>query len=141
MSIPTVTYAYFASVFPELSSIPSAVVDALDPVARNYVSEAIYGDAGQYALALAIAHIYALGMSKGGGPVTAERIGELSVSYGQLSTTNSMQSTTYGMRLRELGRMLSPGGVYVGGDPAQTGVPPFGGYQPTWTWWTTQWRG
>ena len=140
MSIPTVDYAYFASIFPELASTPSAVVTALDPVARFYVSESVYGQAGQYAVALAIAHLVTLGMQKGAGPISSEGIGDLSVACATLSTENSMQMTSYGMRLRELGRMLRPGGVFVGGSPTGVGVPAFGGYQPTWTWWTSQWR-
>lgn len=135
MSIPAVTKAYFASIFPELASTPEAVVDALNPIGLNYVGEAIFGssDTAQYALALAIAYMVTLGGTKGGGPVTMDKIGELSTSYAAMSTDESMKMNTYGLRLLELGKMLTGGGFFVGGDPSGVNQQPFSGYQPTWT--------
>jgi hypothetical protein len=133
VSIPAVDYTYFSSIFPELAAIPSTVVDALNPVGLNYVSEATYGTSSQYALALAIAHLYALGFSKGAGQITGDRVGDISQQNVALEQKKgSMGMTTYGLRLRELGRMLKPGGIFVGGGPPQQLPPPFGGFQPTW---------
>ena len=137
--LPTVTYAYFASIFPELASTPSAVVDALSPLACNYVGENVYGSTvnnsatAMFAVALWIAHFVTLGAQKGLGPVTADHIGQLSTSNAALSTEDDMKMTSYGMRLWSLGRSLAPGGVFTGGSPNGGLVPPFGGFQPTWT--------
>ena len=135
MSIPAVTYAYLCDpvmgICPELSAMPSTVVDALNPVGLIYVSEDVFKDASQYALALAIAHFYVLGQMKGSGPVTSASVGDLSTAFAALPTDQgALRMTSYGQRLRDLGRMLRPGGVWAGGGPPMP--PPFGGYQPTW---------
>lgn len=127
----TVSSAYFNSVFPELASTPAATVDALNAPCRVYVSEAKFGDSGQYALALVIAHNIALGMTKGGGPVTSERVGDVSVGYAALPTTTAMHMTSYGQRFLELARMLSIP-IVTDGMSGAILPQPFGGLQPTW---------
>jgi hypothetical protein len=134
VSIPAVDYAYFTSVFPEfLNVIAPGTVDALNAPALNYVGENVYGKSSQYALGLAIAHLYTLGTLKGMGPVTMDKIGDLTTQNAALEQKKgSLGMTTYGLRLRELGRMLAPGGTWVGGISTTPLPAPFGGAQPTW---------
>lgn len=131
--MPTVDYAYFISILPEFDGkIGPLTVDALNGVAPAYVSESVYKEQTRYALALAIAHLYTLGQMRGAGPVSSVATGEVNESYAALATEKgSMAMTTYGLRLRELGRMMRPGGVWTGGQEA-TLPPPFGGMQRTW---------
>lgn len=137
MSIPAVDYAYLVSIMPELASMPTALVDALNPVGLAYVGANVFvpnETNGKYALALAIAHSYTLGQLRGGGPVTMDKVGDLQTQVAALPMDQgSLGMTTYGLRLRELGRMLAPGGVWIGGFADVYPLPaPFGGPQPTW---------
>ena len=141
MALPTVDYTYLVSIFPELTNIiPSAVVDALNPIGALWVSESVFGNdtRAKYALALAIAHEFTLGQRNGGGPVTSDRIGDLATAYAALPVDKGhLQQTTYGQRLWQQIRIARPGGIVTNAGPV-VGAPAFSGAQPTWTYYTTQ---
>lgn len=141
MALPTVDYTYLTSIFPELANIiPSAVVDALNPIGALWVAESVFGtgDRAKYALALSIAHEFTLGQRLGGGPVTSDKIGDLATAYAALPVDKGhLQQTTYGQRLWQQIRIARPGGIVTNASgPAD--APGYSGPQPTWTYYTTQ---
>ena len=123
---------YFQNVFPELASTSAATIEALNGPACLYVSPNVFKESTQYATALIIAHMLTLGSMRGGGPVTSDKIGDLTTSQAALSTATAMQMTSYGMRFLELARMFSFPLLADNGGAGRILPPPFGGYQPTW---------
>lgn len=124
---------YFNSVFPELSTTPPALITALAPIAQLWVSQDVFPvEAQLYAQALVLAHWVALQSRLGAGPVTEDRVGDVASSYAALPVDKgTFKMTTYGQRYLELGRLFKFPTSFVPGG-ALTGIPPFGGFQPTW---------
>jgi hypothetical protein len=132
MAEVTVDSTYLFSIFPELSAVPVAVINALNPVARFYVSASLFGDAAQYAMALIIAHFIKLDQLKGMGPTTSDRVGALATSFQALPTEQAMGMTSYGLRFLEFARMISAPILADGAGSNMPMAQPFSGPQPTW---------
>lgn len=101
---------------PELASVTDAAIDLRCDVAEAMTSARVFGAYYTIALAYLTAHLLTVdlrasggpsgggGGSAGVGPVTAERVGDLSTSYGSIGWTPrsaadaDLTATSYGLR-------------------------------------------
>lgn len=103
--------AYVKELFPEFESEPDSRISILISIASKSVSEGVWGDLTDPATGYLTAHLLAMskrGASGGSGPVTMEKVGELSRGYGQLSVDGNAElaSTVYGAEYLRLRRMI-----------------------------------
>lgn len=108
----SVDKTYLVTHFPEFSDVDEARITALNDTAKLYMNEDCFGDAAQYALALMIAHILKLGEQAGSGPVTSEKVGDLSRGYAKPSISN-WALTSYGQEFEMLAKMKCRGKMFV----------------------------
>lgn len=101
----------FRIIADEFADIPDETIQNKMLFASVYVGKDCYGDAYNVALALMTAHLMALpggvngGYSTSAGKVTSMKEGDLSLSYGALSSDTSwLGQTTYGQLLDQLQR-------------------------------------
>lgn len=112
------TKAQLAARFPEFASETEARVQAMLTMARDFVDETAMGAKATTALMLYTAHLLAsttAGLAGKAGPVTAERVGDLSRSFGSPSAdSNDLKTTTYGQLFLKLARNEAlPLGTFV----------------------------
>jgi hypothetical protein len=111
--------AYIKNLFPEFSSVDAARIAAFIGIAQVSMNAGVWGTAYDAGLAYLTAHLLKKSGPGGGvqggnstaGPLTQERVGELSRSYGSVDLGSMSQgdallaSTAYGieyLRLRKL---------------------------------------
>jgi hypothetical protein len=87
-------------------------------MARDYVDETALGSKALTGLMLYTAHLLSMtseDMGGKAGPITAERVGDLSTSYGQAQSSGSgdLDTSNYGRQYRRLIRHLGAGGSWV----------------------------
>lgn len=115
-----VNAAYMLAHFPDLPGVSSTTyVDAKLDEARLQVKESVWGDRWDLGVSYLAAHLILLQKSAQGssisgsrtvvsGPVTSERVGDLSRSYGtggsssSTSASQSYDSTSYGREFKRL---------------------------------------
>lgn len=114
---------YIKLLFPELSGVVDEQEDrvkAYIDIAATRVNRCVFGSKADYAHALMTAHmLVSLGLSAvategggGAGPVTSEKIGDLAVSYGDLTSNESFNgfgTTKYGIEFINLQRSVLKG--------------------------------
>lgn len=93
--------------FPEFSGEDETRILALEDMARDFVSEAALGSKALTGLMLYTAHLLTMTSSSrsgAAGPVTSERVGDLSRSYGQGSSQGmaDLNASTYGQQYQRL---------------------------------------
>jgi hypothetical protein len=110
---------FIKALFPEFSGVDNTRITAFIGIAKTSMSEVVWGEAYDSGLAYLTAHLLKKSGPGGGvqggsstaGPLTQERVGELSRSYGTVDSGSISQgdalltSTSYGveyLRLRKL---------------------------------------
>jgi hypothetical protein len=93
----------------EFSGLSDSMIETYIGIAQCLISEDAWGCCYSQALSLMTAHLVTLGARAGvGGPVTSERVGDLSRSYGTLNSgtgdINELAQTSYGTMLSMLRR-------------------------------------
>jgi len=101
----------FRIIADEFAGVSDETIQKKMLFAAVYLDKECYGDAYNVALALMTAHLMALpggvngGYSTSAGKVTSMKEGDLSLSYGALSSDNSwLGQSTYGQMLDQLQR-------------------------------------
>lgn len=109
----------FRKLAPEFAAVPDGVVQGYIELASLFVCKDEYGDAYNAALALMAAHIMASpgGYSDNGsstsGRIISRKEGDLSITYGNVSSDSSyLGGTTYGNLLQML-RKKKGGGFAI----------------------------
>ena len=99
-----ITATDVTNVAPEFTSQAQARIDSFIDIARGFICEEKWGEKAKNAIIFYTAHLLSLasrGASGASGPVTAERVGELSRSYGQISggsdSEMELSQTPYGL--------------------------------------------
>lgn len=104
------TVAQVQQVASEFASTSDEIIQSYIDIAANYVSLAYWGeDRFNYIHALMTAHLMkqVLGGGSGTGPVTSERLGDISVSYAaSASAADELASTCYGALITQLRRSI-----------------------------------
>jgi hypothetical protein len=112
-SMVTFATADFKALFPEFSDTPNSAITVLIPLANSFVNENQWGEVrAVQAVQLLVAHFLkelGTGSDPGdiasdvSGPVTMEKVGDISRSYGALNTSakysaqdQAFLTTTYG---------------------------------------------
>lgn len=95
----------------EFADVPDKTVEGKMLLASVYIDKECYGDAYNLAVAMMTAHLMALpggvngGYSTSAGKITSMKEGDLSLSYGALSSDTSwLGQSTYGQMLDQLQR-------------------------------------
>jgi hypothetical protein len=106
----TVNKDYIVALFPEFANEGEDRINALLPVISMQVNANVFGVKTDYATALLLCHTLKIsptvgGASGSGGPVTQERIGDLSRSYGQVDSSagyGAYGNSPYGILFAQL---------------------------------------
>lgn len=94
---------------PEISSLGNPLIQVYLDLAKNFVFETKWERKYKQAICLLTAHFCTLkNRSAGGvGPITSESVGELSISYGNVSDKgDELLTTTYGSMYYALRKTL-----------------------------------
>lgn len=95
---------------PELVSESTARIDLFITIAKLRNSESVWGDKYDYAVALDACHELTMANRTGsGGPITSEKVGDLSVGYGSFQSGKNQISydlTSYGQMYINLRKTL-----------------------------------
>lgn len=76
-------------------------------LAETKLSEDLYGDSYNQAVAFLVLHLYEMSSRTGsGGPITSEKEGQLSRSFAATASSLSWDSTSWGQELIQLTRSL-----------------------------------
>jgi len=122
-----ITRAYFLTLFGEFGAVAQDKIDAYLDIATIRVPSSVWGDRSGYATALLAAHMLATsgalpgqGGGAGGGPVTAEAVGQVSRSFGSVGEASSgdaeLRTTRYGIDFIALRRETIIPGMITGPD-------------------------
>ncbi len=112
--------AYIQMLFPEFSAVNPSRISAFIGIAQNSLNSNVWGTAYDAGLAYLTAHLLKKSGPGGGvqggtstaGPITQERVGELSRSYGTVDVgSNSsadalLATTSYGLEYLRLRRLI-----------------------------------
>lgn len=97
----------------EFASLDDDIIQSYIDIALNYVSLSYWGEERfNYIHALMTAHLMKSGDAAGsggssGGPVSSERLGDISTSYAvTASASDSLSSTRYGSLIRQLSKAI-----------------------------------
>lgn len=108
-----VTAATIRALFPEFAAETDARVDLFIGFAGNSINADVWGTLTDQATSYLTAHMLARANAggAGGGPVTTEKVGELSRSYGQLGgqyaeALGELALTSYGVEYARLRRQI-----------------------------------
>lgn len=100
----------------EIITLRSAVVAAKSDLAtmieyaEEQLEECAYGDKYNNAVALLVLHLYAVNDRTGsGGPITSEKEGQLSRSFGAAASSSAWGDTSWGRELQTLSSSLNFG--------------------------------
>ena len=106
MATPPFTVTEFLVIFPEFSRLPdpNATVPAVATFVSSDVAEEKFGEDYKRASMLLTAHFLTVQAREGKGPVTNERVGELSRSYQALNAEDFLKSSAYGLEFIRLAR-------------------------------------
>ncbi len=110
------TTADFILVFPEFAALPDAQVQIFENIAKGYITEGIFGVRAQYALMLYTAHLLELNVIRRGksGATEMEKVGDLTRKF-TTPKNPELNSTQYGLQLRELQKAMGLNFLYIGG--------------------------
>lgn len=99
------TVAQVQQVATEFASTDSDVVQSYIDIAENYVSLSFWGENRfNFIHALMTAHLMKQVSGGGSGPVSSERLGDISVTYAANAvSSDDLSSTTYGALIKQLG--------------------------------------
>ena len=105
----SITAADVKALGSEFSGLSNSFLETYIEIAEELIDQDAWGCTYKKALSLMSAHLVTLGMRGGGagGPVTSERVADLSISYGTLAGTEDIQelaATAYGVMLAQLRR-------------------------------------
>ena len=82
-------------------------LDDMIELAETRLSTDTFGDNYNEAVALLVLHMYAVnGRSGSGGPITSEKEGQLSRSFGAAASSGALGDTSWGRELERLTRSL-----------------------------------
>lgn len=102
-----VTAAQVKEFAPEMGAQTDARVDLFIGYAGNWVDEGQWGRKYTQAIILMTCHLLTMaGRNGSGGSVTAEKVGDLSVSYGQGNPDDGLSVTSYGQLFQQLKRTI-----------------------------------
>lgn len=88
-------------------AIPTASQAALLAVAASQIDPCTWGDLADFGNAYLVAHLAKLGLLRGAGPLTSEKVGDLARSYGTIQgVMGSLGITSYGAEYLRLLRLL-----------------------------------
>jgi len=104
-----VDLSQFKKMFPEFADIPNPRLTLFSEFAAENINRSVFAERADRAESLLMAHFLTLANRDGaGGPVTQERVGDLSTSYGQMGDKNQLLSTTsYGQMFLTIMKSLS----------------------------------
>lgn len=115
MADPVVQWADVVAIAPELDATPEDAQTAYLAMARRLCNATAWGDLYSDGVRYLAAHLATIGRNKGRGPVTAESVGQLSRSYGNMTAlAGTWGASSYGAHYYQLTRMLPTvlGAVY-----------------------------
>lgn len=101
-----------AQIIPLRSAVVAAKGDLATMIeyAEEQLNEECYGDDYANAVALLVLHLYAVNDRGGaGGPITSEKEGQLSRSFGATASAASWGDTSWGRELQTLSRSINFG--------------------------------
>lgn len=108
-----VTASTIKALFPEFAGETDARIDLFIGFAGNSINAAVWGTLTDQATSYLTAHLLSRANSggAGGGPVTMEKVGDLSRSYGQMSGETAdylgeLGLTAYGVEFGRLRRQI-----------------------------------
>lgn len=85
-------------------------IDTMIEYAEEQLDEACWGDKYNNAVALLVLHLYEVNDRGGsGGPITSEKEGQLSRSFGATASAASWGDTSWGRELQTLSRSINFG--------------------------------
>lgn len=94
----------------EFSEASDSKIELFLEYARSWVHETKWGNKQKFAEILMCCHLLTLQQRGGGvsGPVTAERVGDVNISYGQAASTGNeaLSTTAYGLQFLALRKTL-----------------------------------
>lgn len=105
------------SIGSEFASVTEQQVTNLVALAALQVSQRVWGDLYDPAVAYLVCHMLKLDQLKGKGAVTFERLGDLSRSFSGPRTDRSgddLDHTSYGRRFKEMRSMVASGPIVRG---------------------------
>lgn len=93
---------------PELASESDARIELFIDLAKLSVNESVWGDKYELGVAVMTAHLMTMANSGGAGvgPVTSEKVGDLSRSYAAGDANDTLMSTAYGKWFVQLRKEL-----------------------------------
>lgn len=110
----TVTAAEVKAYAPELSAVDDLRVDLFVGFAGDFVSPSQFGLKCKHAKILMACHLLTIANRGGtGGGVTSEKVGDLQVSYGSMSTNDALDTTSYGQTFKALRRTIKTTPIVV----------------------------
>lgn len=99
--------AMVIDIAPELADEDSSRIYRFIEFAALSVNETIWGSKYDLGVAVMAAHLLTMaGRGGTGGPVTSEKVGDLSRSYGQMGDKDSLMATSYGQWFVQLRKTL-----------------------------------
>lgn len=106
-----IVWSDVVAIAPELAATGTAQQDAiLAMVGRQVADPCAWGDYLDDAAKFLAAHYGTLARSKGKGPVTAEAVGQVSRSYGDMTKlAGSLGLTSYGVEYERIARLTTLG--------------------------------
>lgn len=104
----TVNLAYIADLAPEFAGVDSGRVDRLVAIMTLQVPASVWGARQDLGIAYLVCHTLKIGANQGSGPITQEKIGDLSRSYGQVNggKGDPYELTSYGQEFKRLRSQL-----------------------------------
>lgn len=106
----------FKLVYTEFAAESDDRLNAVSDQARFYVNEGVFGTRAGYALALYTAHLLTLMRRGASGPLTMEKVGDLTNQYAQPTiTAKDLNVTAYGAQFSKLASSATGTGIrFVG---------------------------
>ncbi len=108
------TRAQFIAIFPEFAAKTVDDVSAVQNFMMDEVSQPVFGASYVKALMLMTAHFFLVSKRRGAGPVTAERVGDVSVSFAAFKNDRALEQTAYGIQFLKLLRQKVGGPHFAG---------------------------
>ena len=98
--------ALFKHLAPELEETTNAVLDAVSEQAALQINADLWNDLATYGLVMLTAHMLTIAKRRGqSGPITGERVGDISRSYGTAGN-GDLESTSYGREFLRVRKTL-----------------------------------
>lgn len=102
-----VTAAQVKAYAPEMDAQTDERVELFIEYAENWVDEGQWGRKYTQAVILMACHLLSVAArGSSSGAVTAEKVGDLSISYGQVNPDDGLSVTSYGQLFQQLKRTI-----------------------------------